>query len=585
MNIDKVGFTKSGGNKDTLYTAVFFVLFIFITIVIFIKCSYGYTHFDEGFYPTIAARFLQGDRILVDEWNVTSLSGIVLMPVLKIFKLLNGDYTGIYLFIRYVYTALKVLLSLYIFHVFKKHDRKAAMVASLLFLTFARYGLMVLSYNSVGSGTFLLSLIILFDEDIRKNRFKEILSKVLSGIILSVSVLCNPYFAGLYIIYFVIAVLLELRSVRRHLPKPAAPFNIGSFLNITIGVFISVVAFFTYVLSKSSPGQILNALPYILNGDPEHRVKSFYYMTAGYFARILVGNDRNFISFAVYIVMFFVAMIYILIKNKERFRRFYLISETVLSIILVFVYLISDCVIDHIIFVPNVLALLLVIAVKDDLLKRIFICLYLPGMLATYFSYLASNTGFSCISSSSCVAAVGSAFIITHVIRHLTEKEIRSGRWFGFFLSSFLTIIFISVLFLRITNTFWEKGLDTLNKKIDFGPCKGLIVSENSFEYYNGVYEDTKEIRELTSQENVIYISDMSLWMSGNHRCAAYSTWCMSITYTDLLYDYYADYPYKKAKYVYIDKVYGGKSAEYIADRLGMSIEEKKYGWILKDVQ
>lgn len=77
----------------------------------------------------------------------------------------------------------------------------------------------------------------------------------------------------------------------------------------------------------------------------------------------------------------------------------------------------------------------------------------------------------------------------------------------------------------------------------------------------------------------------MSLWMSGNHRCATYSTWCMGITYTDLLYDYYADYPYKKAKYVYIDKEYGEKSARYMAERLGMSIEEKKYGWILKDVQ
>lgn len=180
---------------------------------------------------------------------------------------------------------------------------------------------------------------------------------------------------------------------------------------------------------------------------------------------------------------------------------------------------------------------------------------------------------------------MGSAFIITHVIRHLTEKESSYGRYLRISLSSFLALTLISILFLRITHTFWEKGLDTLNTKIDFGPCKGLIVSENSFEYYNGVYEDTKEIRELTSQENVLYISDMSLWMSGNHRCAAYSTWCMGITYTELLYDYYADYPYKKAKYVYIDKVYGGKSAEYIADRLGMSIEEKKYGWILKDVQ
>ena len=75
--------------------------------------------------------------------------------------------------------------------------------------------------------------------------------------------------------------------------------------------------------------------------------------------------------------------------------------------------------------------------------------------------------------------------------------------------------------------------MKSLTKTIEYGPCKGLVVNENVYKYYNDVYEDTKEIRDMNADTKVLYISDKSLWLSGVQRCASYSPLCYSISSSD----------------------------------------------------
>lgn len=96
-------------SRITFFTWV--TLYAVIALAIFWKCKYGYTYLDEAFYPTIAYRFIQRDRILVDEWNNTQLSNFVLIPFMKLFLKFRWDFTGVYLFIRYTYTICKIVLS------------------------------------------------------------------------------------------------------------------------------------------------------------------------------------------------------------------------------------------------------------------------------------------------------------------------------------------------------------------------------------------------------------------------------------------------------------------------------------------
>ena len=49
--------------------AVFFMLLGLTAVFFCWRCRYGFAEADEAFYPTIAYRLTQGDRLLVDEWH------------------------------------------------------------------------------------------------------------------------------------------------------------------------------------------------------------------------------------------------------------------------------------------------------------------------------------------------------------------------------------------------------------------------------------------------------------------------------------------------------------------------------------
>ena len=178
---------------------IYVIITIPAIVMLFWKCKWGYATLDEAFYPTIAYRFLQGDRMLFDEWSNTQLSSLVIMPFLKAFMAINGGTVGIYLCVRYTYTVMKIFISIYVFLVIrKKYDDIKAFFSAFLFLVFAGYGLMVLSYNSIAISGFLLFVLLVFDSDDSASGWVK---RILSGICLSISVFGIPYMAALYILY------------------------------------------------------------------------------------------------------------------------------------------------------------------------------------------------------------------------------------------------------------------------------------------------------------------------------------------------------------------------------------------------
>lgn len=139
------------------------------------------------------------------------------------------------------------------------------------------------------------------------------------------------------------------------------------------------------------------------------------------------------------------------------------------------------------------------------------------------------------------------------------------------------------LLYYRMTYVFWEDGgMASLTKQIQFGPDAGLIVAERQYNYYEDIYRDTEEIRQMPSETKVVFLSDKSLWLAGTQRCATYSPLCYSITNTELLYQYYEEHPEKKADVIYVDHTYGQEVAIQVADRLDMTIREKGTGWFLE---
>lgn len=566
-------------SKKYVYTVLAAIIYGAVIIALFWKCRYGYAQLDEAFYPTIAYRFLQGDLILYDEWSNTQLSAVLLLPVIKAYTLFAGSTDGIYLFIRYLYVFIKIGISVFIYLRLRRYGKLKAYITALLFLIFASYGLMVLSYNTIALGGALVAFLLLLNEC---TGMRAGLCYVLSGVALSSSVLGIPYMAILYILYFVTVITVNFLHNKNGIPKRIYGFySWKACIGLTVGVVISVICFCGYVFSHTTLEQIIQTIPHILYGDPAHQVKSIYGMTLAYFVRILIGNDHNYVIFTVYALIGVCFLTYLIDSNKKEHKSRYILLESILVIGLLVAYIITDNYINSIIFVPNVLAFILAIMFNhNDTVKRLFYCMWIPGMIVTYLEYLASNTGFSGIAAASCIASVAGVMIIMTV-----GEEYRKDSKMIMGLSQVIIVGTILVCFYyRMTYVFWEDGgLTSLTEKITDGVAQGLIVSEEKYEDYYSVHQDTEQIRNMDADTKVLYAADQVLWMAGNQRCASYSPLCYSMsTDRSILYEYYKEHPDKLPDIIYINQTYGIEMVQEMAKALGFNSTEGDTGWILQ---
>ncbi len=68
------------------------------------KCQYGYANIDEAFYLTIPYRMIQGDGLILHEWHLSQLSGLLLYPAVSLYLLIIGGTEGILFHFRILFT-------------------------------------------------------------------------------------------------------------------------------------------------------------------------------------------------------------------------------------------------------------------------------------------------------------------------------------------------------------------------------------------------------------------------------------------------------------------------------------------------
>lgn len=593
MNLPK-NISGSQKNSVPIYEYIIMaVIFAAILVGLFWRLRYGYAKMDEASYLPTALRFLQGDRLLCDEWLATQLSALIIMPILKLFQMTHASTDGIYLYFRYMYTILKIILSVFIYLRMKKYSRRGAYIASMLVLMYAGYGLMVISYNSIYIGGGIVAFLLFLNE---ADTLKSRIYWVLSGVALSVSVIGMPYNALVYIAYLVAVIVVSAvckkseKKNRQINETVKLCYSWKTFGFVTIGVAISLCAFLIYLFSHTSLEQIIRTLPSILFDAPQHPVKGLYGLTAAFFVRILIGNNHNYASFCVYVVM--AVILFAFIKDKKRSERlaYYVAADGVAALALLAAYMLINGYINHIIIVPNVLAVLLVCMVNDELIRKLFFTIVAPGSLIVYGEYLGSNQGFAGISSASCVSVTGSVVIIALVIEKFfkmyREKMGIFMRQSAAVLSVFLAVTAVWLMYYRMTYMYWyESGIPSLTEEIENGPAAGLIVTTEEYETYEQILADTEFIREMPDDTYVLYVGDQCLWMAGGkQRVATYSTLNY---YTENLYTYYSIYPEKIADVVYIQGFTDSSKelADNLVQRYGYSIEQVNSGLVLKKLK
>lgn len=133
-------------------------------------------------------------------------------------------------------------------------------------------------------------------------------------------------------------------------------------------------------------------------------------------------------------------------------------------------------------------------------------------------------------------------------------------------------------------HAYWEDSVAELNVKVNRGPLKGVITSEeHAQEYYNTI--DDLEWFKQKEPGNFVYFSEKPytyLYMDmsyGTHSGSSgdFNTHCM------LDIAYFKLHPEKIPDYIYVEKKYVESAEVYEASKdYGYSVKELQYGYALE---
>lgn len=566
--------SSSANHHSSVVRSLFFgVVFSLSAMLVFYKCKYGFGNIDESFYLVTPLRLCQGDALFTHEWHLSQTSSVLLFPLVNTYLQFTGDTTGIILSMRYICTTVQLLTSLFLYFRFKRINWLGAVLVSISFLLYTPFGIMALSYNSMGIIFLLLSLVVYSTASRHL-----LLQSVLSGIFLSAAVLCCPFLAILYIIFGI--AVFSINFIKKH--KTSSLWSLQRFICFSTGVAFSAILFLGFVFSRSSIQEIMEALPCIFN-DPEHPHISFVDKAQSFFHSILTITPS-----AKPITGFLILLFFICAADKKRIKHsLYYIIPSILSIIVFLCDLIiKKPYINYLMWPINLLPPIIILLCNSTYIYRIFTILYLPGIIYAFCLHLSSNQQFYAISSASTISTMASILILCLFASEWTSlyspKPLRIVSMFCLCLLFLFQISFQSTL--RYQSVFWESSLNEQTEHMDDGIYKGLYISKSKKNIYANALKQMEQLSLFTKPDDQVLFLSTNTWyyLMEDYRVAAFSGWLSGINEVtlDRLEDYYSLNPDKIPDVVFADPEHSSIAQEF-SNRFHYPMHQIENGIIL----
>ncbi len=563
--------------KKLIADAAFLLLWLAATAFLVWKAHYGFADRDESFYLTIPKRILQGDAILVEEWHVSQLSGILLVPIMAIYLLINPTAVGMMLHFRLIYVGLQAIVSLILYSRLKRYSTVGALIGTLTFMIYAPFGISALSYNSMGVALFSLSTVLFATRETECGKYRGLLYDAIVGALFSAAVLCQPYLAALHFVYAICVVVWTVVLKRSKISALSLPRLLG----ITIGVALSVLAFAWLLFSRTDLHTLMKAIPLILS-DPEHPARTLWSTVESFVWCIKTSSP---IAPLCYLSIGILMLAAAFDRRSKTRKTIYFTLAAAISV--VYAVKLRDWSFINSVMMP----LNLVGAVSFFLLKKrpypLFFGVWLPTVFFAWAISATSNQGFLVISSAFSVGTLISALFVFMFVGEFEIPEPHSILSTVAAMMSCL-VVFAFGLELRATQNFWDGRTGELDHVIESGVNRGVITSEYNKIRWERLLEDTAPLRSI-EDGNVLYFStETAMYLSDNKRSSAFSSW-ISIgdkeehqikAALERLCDYYELCPDKFPDYIYVDIKTNG-TLDAIISTFGLSdykIETTKYG-------
>ena len=500
--------------QDKIYITILIGIFLAFCI----RIHFGVVSNDESVYLAIPYRILSGDAILSQEWNLSQLSGLILLPFLFLYNMFFSTYDGVYLFFRYVYIFILLAVAMWSFIYLRQNNKKLCYIAPILFMTYVPYGLFALSYNSMTLIFCYIIFVILQKKQVSNIQF------IIIGMLWALSVLCIPYFAILYFIFFILCLIIKKNDI----------FNLRSLLFVTVGILIIFIYFLIVLFHNNSIEDILLNLKYLLN-DPTHQTKTL---------NDYIYPIKNFIIGYKYALspLPILLIIFIFKKSKITFG----LIVTYLSVLMLYLAIIRSYGFELNAIGKNIIPLITSLMVLIPIfagykLQRNELITYITIILLALLFHVASNQGLFVISI---LTIISCSLTYKIMLKHFKDIKIRKMIYLLFIVQ------IVCQLIVNVNNIYHDGKIFTLNTKIDFGSMKGVYTTSENVESYSKKYNDlqNKENERILVFKNMPYA-----YLDARSFVGSYSVWNETDSLNSYMFkNYYELHPDMIPEYIYI---------------------------------
>lgn len=523
------------------------------------KCFYGFGGYDEGYYISLANRFVKGDALYFDEWHLAQTSGVLTMPFVWLYTTIAGSADGIVLAARIFYVFVHAGVCSVVYWRLRKYGI-FSVLSLILFFIYTPYDIMALSYNTMGLGLVVLSGVLIATADYKKKA-----ALIVSGLCFAGAVLCNPYMVLVYALYVVLVIVHQIIKKREGKNVlHSEMFSLKTLLWVTVGAVILAVPFLILLLSRTSIAQIIETLPKMMN-DPEHTYVDPFYRFTRYFTYIWSAHDWMWIG----IVSWFGIMLTLILDRKRRVHRsWYLIGS--LAVALYTFMLILPKLLENqynTVMFPAIFVGIPAYILLKDKPRELFAGVFVLGVLYSFAMLYSSNQYIYIVTMALSAANVASYVFVGLLLREIreTEDELTYAPLLKYS-AIVLSVILVFMqggfeIYVKANHCFWESSPSELVETIEEGPAKGLLTTAANHQAYKTIYDDLQYYKQKTPDKILMFTDKTWLYLElPEYEYATYSAYFGAENLNPIekvierLKTYYIANPEKLPKYVYMPK-------------------------------
>ena len=521
-------------------------------IFAFWKLRYGFGGNDEPFYLTIPHRLTKGDALFIDEWNLSQMCSILILPFVWVYQLFAGSTDGIIIAARVFYVVVHGAASSLIYIKLRKYGY-ISVFASVFFFLYTPYNIMACGYDSMGVGLVTLSGILIATAD-----YKKRLQIIFSGLALAGAVLCCPYLASAYFIYGIcVLIYLLLKKKQFNFVLKSEMFAPRTFLYFTIGAGILAVIFILFTLPRAGISGFVENLPKMLN-DPEHQSMPLGKKIYDYFNSIF--RMQPHFKYAIY--SYCAMALVMLIDRKRRLHRSVFLIVTAATDIYTYILIMPDL---HSTTYNAIMLPLVFIGITSYVLcknkpREFFAGVFCLGLIYSFCVHYTSNQYLYVISMAFATVNMASYVFLAQLIKEMRETpdNITYAVWIKRF--SFVFVAFMIMLQgafqigSKARHVFWDGEPSTLDTEITDGPAAGIITDMGKAQTYYDIYDDLSMYWNVNEDNLLILTEKTWTYLAADLPYGTFSAWLSGEKPNSIerLKDFYELNPAKKPRYIYV---------------------------------